>query len=117
METWEVLFDPEFELEFESFSITVQDEIYANLVALQELGPMMGRPRVDTLNGSEYSRMKELRFAADGGIWRLLFAFDPARQAILLVAGDKRGKNQSKFYKRLISIADSRFKKHLLKQE
>jgi hypothetical protein len=57
--------------------------------------------------------MKELRFKAGGGVWRVAFAFDPERAAILLVAGDKSGVSESKFYKRLIDKADRRYKEHL----
>jgi hypothetical protein len=58
---------------------------------LAEYGPLLGRPYVDTLKGSKHANMKELRFDAAGEIWRVAFAFDPRRQAILLVAGDKAG--------------------------
>lgn len=57
--------------------------------------------------------MKELRFDAAGGVWRVVFAFDPRRHAILLVAGDKSGTGQGRFYKRLIATADRRFDEHL----
>jgi len=57
--------------------------------------------------------MKELRFAAAGGEWRLAFAFDPARAAILLVAGDKAGIGERRFYLDLIARADARFLAHL----
>ena len=57
--------------------------------------------------------MKELRFAADDGVWRVAFAFDPQRRAIVLVAGDKSGVAQQRFYKRLIAKADARFTEHL----
>jgi hypothetical protein len=57
--------------------------------------------------------MKELRFTANAGPWRVAFAFDPARNAILLVAGDKSGKNQARFYKQLIVKADKRYEAHL----
>lgn len=70
---------------------------------------------VDTLKGSKYGNMKELRFSAFGGVWRMAFAFDPLRQAILLVAGDKSGVSQKLFYKQLIQKADVRYKSHLKK--
>jgi hypothetical protein len=70
-------------------------------------------PEVDTLNESKYANMKELRFKADGGVWRVAFAFDPERNAVLLVAGDKSGTSEKKFYKRLIEKADKRYKEHL----
>jgi hypothetical protein len=73
----------------------------------------LGRPDVDTLYGSKYANMKELRFRADGGVWRVAFVFDPWRNAILLVAGDKSGVSEPKFYKRLIDKVDKRYKDHL----
>jgi hypothetical protein len=86
---------------------------------LQQFGPQLGRPRVDTLKDSRHTNMNELRFDAADGVWRVAFAFDPMRKAILLVAGDKSGVSQSKFYKRLIAKADDRFDAHLarLKQK
>ncbi len=57
--------------------------------------------------------MKELRFTSKKQVWRVAFAFDPMRQAILLVGGDKRGKDQKRFYKRLINTADARYSDHL----
>ncbi len=57
--------------------------------------------------------MKELRFEASDGEWQATFAFDPGRQAILLVAGDKSGGSQKRFYKQLIAKADRRFSAHL----
>ena len=63
----------------------VQDELLAHARLLEEFGPQLGRPHADTLNGSAHANMKELRFDADDGVWRLAFAFDPRRKAILLV--------------------------------
>jgi hypothetical protein len=57
--------------------------------------------------------MKELRFDAADGVWRVAFAFDPRRTAILLVAGDKSGVSEKRFYRRLIEKADRRFDDHL----
>lgn len=57
--------------------------------------------------------MKELRFDAADGVWRVAFAFDPERKAILLVAGDKSGKSERAFYRRLIATADRRYDAHL----
>lgn len=57
--------------------------------------------------------MKELRFSWLGQVWRVAFAFDPRRQAILLVGGDKGGMNQRRFYQRLIRLADERYEGHL----
>ena len=71
----------------------LQDEILAKLIVLEKKGPNLGRPHADTLNGFAHSNMKELRVSAAGGIWRIAFAFDLGRNAILLAAGDKRGAN------------------------
>ncbi len=56
--------------------------------------------------------MKEPRFYADGGVWRVAFAFDSKRRAILLVAGDKSGISKDRFYRSLIEVAESRFDQH-----
>ena len=111
--SWKAYFHPKFKAEFDGLSESVQDELLAMLVPLQEYGPSLGRPEVDTLKGSKYRNMKELRFRADGGVWRVAFAFDPRRTGILLVAGDKSGVSEKAFYKRLIDKADKRYKQHL----
>ena len=91
----------------------MQTEILALAKALQQFGPRLGRPRVDTWKGSSHANMKELRFDAADGVWRVAFAFDPKRKAILLVAGDKSGGGEKKFYRELIRKADERFDAHL----
>lgn len=110
---WEVELADEFDSEFDVLNEEVQDELLAQAKLLEQFGPSLGRPRVDTLNGSKHRNMKELRFDADGGVWRVAFAFDPVRRAILLVAGDKSGTSQQRFYRRLIEKADARFDAHL----
>src|SRR5688572_24616836 len=111
--SWTIEFHAAFESEFDELSEAVQDELLAQLKLLAEFGPTLGRPRVDTLNGAKHANLKELRFDADGGVWRVAFAFDPSRTAILLVAGDKSGGSERAFYKRLIKKADERFDAHL----
>ena len=110
---WAIDFHPAFKAEFDDLSPRVQDALLAVLVALRQRGPTVGRPDVDTLKGSAFANMKEIRFRADRGVWRVAFAFDPQRRGILLVAGDKAGISEPKFYKRLIIKADARFKEHL----
>ena len=114
---WVVEFEEEFEKEFDGLAEAVQDELAAQAQVLEKFGPTLGRPRVDSLKSSQYPNMKELRFDAANGVWRVAFAFDPQRKAMLLVAGDKSGVSQSKFYKRLIDKADRRFSAHLAKLE
>lgn len=115
---WVVELSDEFETEFDALHVGVQTGILALARLLQQFGPQLGRPRVDTLNDSRHANMKELRFSATGGEWRVAFAFDPRRKAILLVAGDKSG-GEKRFYRELIRRADDRFDAHLtrLKKE
>ena len=111
--TWAVLFHDAFEVEFCDLKEELQDELLAHARLLAEFGPNLGRPTVDTLKGSRHTNMKELRFAWSGQVWRVAFAFDPQRQAILLVGGDKGGADQRRFYKRLIHVADERYDEHV----
>ena len=103
----------EFKPEFDALHENVRTEILALSLVLAEFGPQLGRPRVDTLKGSRHANMKELRFSAADGEWRVAFAFDPRRKAILLVAGDKSGASERRFYRELIRKADERFVAHL----
>ena len=113
---WAVRFAAEFEPEFLGLGAAVRVELLAQLTLLRRFGPQLGRPRVDTLKGSKHANMKELRFDADGGVWRVAFAFDPQRKAILLVAGDKSGGSEARFYRGLIAKADRRFGDHSKRQ-
>ncbi len=111
--SWVVELDRAFDPEFDGLPAAVQDELFAHARLLETFGPTLGRPRVDTLNGSRHSNMKELRFRAANGVWRIAFAFDPRQRAILLVAGDKAGVGERRFYNQLIRRADERFSAHL----
>ena len=112
---WAVANHEAFDPEFYALPEPVRLALLAELMLLRTYGPALGRPHVDTLSGSKHANMKELRFNADGGVWRVVFAFDPKRQGILLVAGDKAGLSQKRFYMGLITKADSRFTAHLEK--
>lgn len=89
--SWTVQFHDAFEAEFAALEGAVQDALLTQARLLTYFGPQLGRPQVDTLKGSRHANMKELRFEVDGGVWRVAFAFDPQRSAIILVAGDKGG--------------------------
>ena len=117
--SWVVEIGDEFESEFDALHDDVRTEILALSRLLQQFGPQLGRPRVDTLKGSHHRNMKELRFDAADGVWRVAFAFDTKRRAVLLVAGDKVGVSEKRFYRELIRRADDRFDAHLgrLKRE
>lgn len=111
--TWSVLFHDDFDAEFAALDEDLQDELLAHAKLLEEFGPNLGRPTVDTLKGSKHANMKELRFVWNGEVWRVTFAFDPKRQAVLLVGGDKCGADQRRFYRRLIAVSDERYDSHL----
>jgi len=110
---WEVLLHDAFVEELEQLNENLQDELLAHAKLLANYGPHLGRPTVDTLKGSTYFNMKEMRFSWQQEVWRVAFAFDPRRQAIFLVGGNKCGVNQSRFYKRLIQVAEHRYQEHL----
>ena len=109
---WTVEFHPNFDPEFMRLPVAVQQVILARAELLRKFGPLLGRPQVDTLRGSKHSNMKELRFDAEDGVWRVAFAFDLKRRAILLIGGDKSGVSEDRFYSNLIRIADQRFDQH-----
>lgn len=86
--------------------------VMASLELLAAAGPSLGRPLVDSVKGSRHRNMKELRPGSSGRTeLRVLFAFDPKRRAILLVAGDKAGEWKS-WYRPNIQVADELFEKH-----
>ena len=110
---WVVKIARDFQPEFDNLRKDVRIEILALSRLLQQFGPQLGRPQVDTLKGSRHANMKEMRITAADGEWRLAFAFDPRRRAMFLVAGDKSGGSARRFYRALIRKADERFDRHL----
>ena len=117
MTNWTVTFFEAFEAEFDDYPEIVQDSILARADLLERVGPQLGRPYADTLGGSKHANMKELRCNVEDGVWRIAFAFDPKRKAVLLVAGDKSGVSERRFYRQLIARADERFDLHLGKMK
>ena len=101
---WEVILEPEVSTWILDLPDDTYDRVEAAIDMLAEIGPGLGRPLVDSITESRHQNMKELRV----GTCRILFAFDPARKAILLVAGDKRGHRRT-WYPPAIALADQRF--------
>jgi hypothetical protein len=108
---WEVLYTDEFGAWFETLNEDQQDAVIARVELLEEEGPALGRPTVDTIAGSRHPNMKELRVSRAGAI-RILFAFDPRRQAVLLIGGDKTGRWHA-WYEEAIPVADDLFDEYL----
>ncbi len=111
--TWTVDFHPEFVAEFRQLEVAVRAQIIVGVSLLEEFGPNLKRPHADTLNGSNLKNLKEYRFAAADGVWRMAYVFDPKRKAILLCCGDKSGVGGKAFYKALIDRAERRYSNHL----
>ena len=111
--TWVVEFHDAFADEFRDWRHDVQKAAATSIAILELVGPMLGRPHADTLKGSRHKNMKELRFSMGDGEWRIAYAFDPRRRAILLVGASKSGVASDRFYRRLITMADHRLDDHL----
>lgn len=114
---WEVEFTDEFGVWWNERDADEQTSIDAVVHVLEERGPTLGRPYVDKVQSSEYINMKELRVQHAGKPYRILFAFDPKSNAILLIGGDKTGNKN--WYDEFVPKADKLFGDHLkqLKKE
>lgn len=114
---WEVEFTAQFEGWWLDLSEAEQEDVDAKVRLLQQFGPTLPRPHADTLQGSRHANMKELRVSHAGRPYRVLYAFDPRRTAILLLGGDKTG--DPDWYDRMIPMADRLYDEHLdtLKRE
>jgi hypothetical protein len=111
---WAVLLMPEFQHWLDGLPSADRVGILQDAMLLQEFGPHLGRPHVDTMKGSRYPNMKELRSRHAGHQYRTLFAFDPKQRAVLLLGGDKVGQDEGRFYNALIKQADALYARHLV---
>ena len=109
---WEVITTDTFDEWFDSLNDSERANVIAGMLLLQNKGPHLSRPYADTVYGSKFTNMKELRVQSNGDPLRAFFAFDPERKGILLCAGNKDG-NEKRFYKQMIPIADQEFQAHL----
>lgn len=104
---WPVDATEEYLQWFAAQSAEVQEAILAKVLLLQEFGPQLGRPHADTLKGSRIKNLKEIRAKTGAHVLRVLYFFDERRRALLLVAGNKKGKSEKSFYKKLIAEAEA----------
>jgi len=111
---WETSATDEYLKWFGSLDSGSQVSLLSKILLLVEFGPQLGRPHVDTLKGSRHKNLKELRARTPEHILRVLFIFDENRRALLLIGGDKKGKNQKDFYKRLIQSAETVIERYKL---
>ena len=108
MHEWDVYLVDEVRDWLDALDPATRDRVAQAIDALAEVGPGLGRPLVDTIRGSAVANLKELRV----GTTRVLFAFDPWRAAVLLVAGDK-DRRWTQWYREAIPLAERRYETYL----
>lgn len=110
-QVWEVEYTDELEAWWNLLSEAEQVSIDISVRLLEEKGPALGFPHSSGINGSKHEHMRELRIQHEGRPYRVLYAFDPRRCAILLIGGDKTG--NKRWYDIHVLIADKLYDKHL----
>ncbi|HEX8392757.1 MAG TPA: type II toxin-antitoxin system RelE/ParE family toxin [Longimicrobium sp.] len=111
MEEYEVEYTDEFGGWWERLSTSEQESVAASVRLLERRGPHLPHPHSSAVHGSRYSHMRELREQHRGRPYRVLYAFDPRRVAILLIGGDKTG--DGRWYERFLPVADGLYDQHL----
>jgi hypothetical protein len=112
MMVWEVETTDEYGTWFLAQDENGQESIRIKVELLEEYGPHLPRPYADTLKGSNLSNLKELRAHTENNVFRIAFLFDEERKAILLIGGDKKGKNEKRFYRDLIKQAEKIYQQY-----
>ena len=109
--TWAVEYTDEFEVWWLSLTAEEQNSVDTYVRLVENMGPNVPFPYSSGIQSSKYGRMRELRVQHEGKPYRVLYAFDPRRAAILLIGGDKTGDDT--FYERMVPLADRLYKEHL----
>ena|SRR5262249_59911778 len=109
---WEVEYTDEFEEWWSSLAEEEQEDIAASVGLLEEMGPRLPYPHSSGIQSSKHGAMRELRVQHKGRPYRVLYAFDPRRTAMLLIGGDKTGDDG--WYDRYVPIADRIYDQHLV---
>jgi hypothetical protein len=104
---WPIDYTKEYEDWFSDQEEEDQIAIAARVMLLSNIGPSLGRPYVDTIQGAKYPNLKELRVRHKNTVFRVLFVFNKKRTAWLLIGGDKKGKNEGDFYRKLVREAEA----------
>jgi hypothetical protein len=108
---WEIEYTDEFGEWWDGLTEDAQEGVKVGVNLLRELGPALTRPYADTVRGSKFANMRELRVQYEGKPYRVLYAFNPLRTGILLIGGDKTG--NSRWYDEYIPRADAIYEQHL----
>jgi hypothetical protein len=108
---WNIRRTTDFIVWIKTLDDDAKEAILKSLTILQSLGPSLGRPQVDTIKGSKIKNLKELRIQNKNRVFRIFFAFDPERDIILLIGGDKKGDNR--FYETMLRKSERLYELHL----
>jgi hypothetical protein len=111
MAQWEVEYTDEFGAWWQGLSEAERQSVDASVRLLEACGPQLGHPHSSGIARSRHARMRELRVQHRGRPYRILYAFDPRRTAILLIGGDKTGKDR--WYDEYVPLADRLYDVHL----
>lgn len=109
--SWDVEYTNEFEEWWSRLSEDEQESVDASVYLLEERGPQLGFPHSSGVAGSKHGHMRELRIQHRGSPYRVLYAFDPRRTAVLLIGGDKTGNDR--WYEEYVPQADKLYDVHL----
>jgi hypothetical protein len=109
--SYEVEYTDEFEGWWSEISEDEQDSVAAKVELLERLGPQLPHPHSSGIQGSRHSHMRELRIQHQGEPYRVLYAFDPRRMAVLLIGGCKAG--DDRWYDKMVPVADNLYDEHL----
>jgi hypothetical protein len=109
---WAIDYTKEYESWFTGLEKEHKIAITAKVLLLSEFGPNLARPYVDTIQGSKYPNLKELRIQHKNAVFRVLFIFNKKRNGWLLIGGNKKGKNEEDFYKKLVKEAEGLIDKY-----
>jgi len=116
VKTWDIITSKVYDTWFSEQTEEDKVAIFGKIYLLSEYGPNLGRPHADTLKGSKkLKNLKELRPQTDNHVFRIAYIFDPNRKGLLLTGGDKKSKNEKKFYKDLIREAEQVYAAYLEK--
>ena len=117
VKTWDIITSVQYDAWFEEQTEDSKSAIFRKVYLLGKHGPKLGRPHADTLKSSKkLKNLKELRSKTENHLFRIAYIFDPERNALLLIGGDKKGKNEKKFYKDLIREAEQIYADYLEKK-
>lgn len=113
MSTWNIKQTAEFQEWFDEADNKLQEAIVEHVELLRQMGPQLARPYADTLKGSSITNLKELRFDSGEKVIRVFYVFDPDRNGVLLIGGNKSSSQGKTFYKDMIDKSEKIYAMYL----